>query len=235
MDEITGTPTEPQPGTWILPGRITERATAGNRWIEPGGMECLHCHGKIAGPTYYRVVFDAAPGPNGERYSGIACDTCSRECAEQYATLRPTYSAGLLPTEGNPTDPAVRSKVWIHAFRAATGSYPDDTDRSGKWLVFLPADEIDAFWARVREAIQSGRLGDQAKVATRAKKDLRDGVGKHVVCIYTYDHDDRADVWRIRAELRELGVTWRIYYKADEATMNGRYAAPGQRVSLYAG
>ncbi len=230
------TDTGPRPGTWILPGRITERTTAGNRWMENPRTRtrCLHCDGEITGPAYYEVVFDAAPGPDGAHYGGIACDTCSRECAEQFATLRPSYPAHLLPTEGNPTDPATRGKPWIWAFRAV-GDYPDDTDRSGKWLVFLKADEIDIFWVRVREAVQAGRLGSAAKVATRAIKDSRDGIGKHVVCIYTYDHSDTADVWRIRQVLRDLGVTWRIYYKADEATMNGRYSAPGQRVSLYAG
>jgi hypothetical protein len=38
VDETTDTPTEPQPGSWLLPGRITERTTAGNRWIEAGEL-----------------------------------------------------------------------------------------------------------------------------------------------------------------------------------------------------
>jgi hypothetical protein len=232
-DDEMGEPTEPQLGSWILPGHIVERTTAGNRWIERGGVHCSHCRGEIAGPTYYDVEFRVAPGPDGARHWGLGFDTCSRACAERLAARAPQRPPSRMATEGNPTDPGVRGDGWIFAFRAV-GEYPEDTDRSGKWLVFLPVDEIDAFWARVREAVRAGRLGDSAKVATRATTDRQRGIRTHVVCIYTYDHADTADVWRIRRALRvELGVTWRIAYKADEATAKGQYAASVQRVSLY--
>lgn len=39
---------------------------------------------------------------------------------------------------------------------------------------------------------------------------------------------------RVRQRLRERGVTWRIPYKTDEATLAGQYAGnTKRRVSLY--
>jgi len=51
-----------------------------------------------------------------------------------------------------------------------------------------------------------------------------------VICVYTYDWADEVDVRRIREELRRLGITWKIPYKADEDTIKGRY---GKGVSKY--
>jgi hypothetical protein len=48
--------------------------------------------------------------------------------------------------------------------------------------------------------------------------------------VYTLDADDRADVGRVLAELRRLGFTGRLNYKADDDTLAGMY---GSGASLY--
>ncbi len=55
-----------------------------------------------------------------------------------------------------------------------------------------------------------------------------------VICVYTYDHTDEADVMRVRQRLKELGYTRKLPYKTDAATYAGLYrATTGGRVSKY--
>ncbi|KAJ3158385.1 hypothetical protein HDU86_002851 [Geranomyces michiganensis] len=81
---------------------------------------------------------------------------------------------------------------------------------SGKWLVFRSLKAIDKMWNRISRATVAGTLGTAAKVAPRS-----DNGTCHVVCIYTRDYTDAADVARVRDALRRLGVTERIVYKPD--------------------
>lgn len=55
-----------------------------------------------------------------------------------------------------------------------------------------------------------------------------------LICVYTYDWTDEADVMRVREELRNLGFTWRLPYKTDEDTYNNIYRATGHKhISKY--
>jgi hypothetical protein len=122
---------------------------------------------------------------------------------------------------------------WLCADRRC-GDYPADTERCGKWLLFVPVEQIDGVWDKVRAATEEGRLGGSAKVATARPSPLASNPAVRVVCVYTYDWADEADVMRVRAELRGLGFTAKIAYKADEDTLAGNYARGGKgRVSKY--
>ena len=133
--------------------------------------------------------------------------------------------------ESNPTE--VTYHAWIYAIRKQ-GSYPEPTERSGKWLIFLSAQSIDRYWAKIKEAVEQGQLGEQTKVSTRSpasmppevrrKKEER-GDTRFVVCVYTYDYADEADVMRVRQVLKELGIQREIIYKADADTRAGSYGA----------
>jgi hypothetical protein len=101
----------------------------------------------------------------------------------------------------------VERTYWIYAEREPNASeYPDNTPRSGKWLIFRTRAEVDAVWERVKDATKHGLLGPAAKVAT-AKPNPLGRPGRHVVCVYTYDWRDEADVLRVREVLRRLGIT----------------------------
>jgi hypothetical protein len=98
--------------------------------------------------------------------------------------------------------------------------------RPGKWLIFVSRSRIDALWDDVRRAVTSGRLGHAAKVSTALPNPLSRDPKKHVICVYTADEADAADVRRVRDGLRALGVTWKIPYKSDAATGAGQYDDP---------
>jgi hypothetical protein len=116
-----------------------------------------------------------------------------------------------------PTEPASDSRkpsevsdvYWLVARRRA-GDYPEHTERRGKWLLFVPVAEIDQVWEKIRVATEHGRLGGWAKVATAMPSSLAKNPLRRVICVYTYDSTDEADVRRVRAELRALGFTAKI-------------------------
>ena len=108
--------------------------------------------------------------------------------------------------------------------------------KAGKWLIFMDREHIDDVWAKIKTATEQGRLGMAAKVSTAKSKSADIGYKKgiHVICVYTSDWTDEKDVKRVREELRKLGITNKIPYKADEDTIKGKYAAKGHKsISKY--
>lgn len=120
---------------------------------------------------------------------------------------------------------------WIIAERRE-GSYPEHTTRGGKWLIFVRAALVDDWWSKIKSATESGLLGGGSKVATMKPNANASDPDSHVICVYTYDASDEADCTRVREALRDLGVTWKIPFKADSDTRAARYAKRGSgRVS----
>jgi len=133
--------------------------------------------------------------------------------------------------EANPSE--VIEVYWLYAIRQK-GTYPKPTPRSGKWLIFVDRNDNDAVWATIKEATEAGRLGGSAKVATTKPNPYATDPKTNVICVYTYDWTDEADVRRIRTELRSLGITQKIPYKADADTLRDKYRVTGhRRISKY--
>lgn len=132
------------------------------------------------------------------------------------------------------TNPSqVTDEYWIFAERKQ-GTYPPHSKNGGKWLIFVPLERIDKIWSKIKLAIESGKLGEMSKVATAKDNANATNSSTKVICVYTYDWTDEQDVMRIRQELRQLGITRKIPYKADEDTDSGKYANQGtKRISKY--
>jgi hypothetical protein len=107
-----------------------------------------------------------------------------------------------------------------------------EDEMAGKWLIFLPPDDVDAAWIRVRDATCGNELGISAKVSTaKPNPDSRDNT--KVIYVYTPDWRDEGDVMRVRERLRELGFTDRLGYKRNIETFKGEYSQKGKRVTFY--
>ena len=137
---------------------------------------------------------------------------------------------GFFKTKGTPS--TEKRVYWIYAFRKK-GRYPRSTARSGKWLIFVYKKNVDVVWEKIRRATEEGNLGNRAKVAT-SKPNPHRKRGLRVICVYTHDWKDVADVKRMRAELRKLGIIQPIPYKADQDSLHDKYSGEGRkRISKY--
>jgi hypothetical protein len=136
-------------------------------------------------------------------------------------------------SDSKPSEVEMAGVYWIYAMRKR-GKYPEATSRSGKWLVFVNIEEIDEVWDKIKKATEEGKLGSDAKVATAIPNPNATNSETKVICVYTYDYADEKDVNRVREELRKLGITKKIPYKADEDTNKGKYAIRGdKKISKY--
>ena len=117
------------------------------------------------------------------------------------------------------------ARLMLHSFaQRKKGEYPKSTIGSGKWLIFVKADQVDEVWAKIKTATEEGKLGGSTKVATAKPNSLATDPNTKVICVYTYDWTDEDYVMRVREELRKLGIAGKLPYKADTDTYAGKYS-----------
>jgi hypothetical protein len=127
-------------------------------------------------------------------------------------------TAPPLPTE-------VYDEYYIWAKRVDPYNYPQPTERSGKWTIYPHVREVDEVWITIRNAVVGGLLGSSAKVATMMPNPHEVHPDEKVICIFTYDSEDREDVLRILRSLREdLGILHKAFYKEDNAARARNYS-----------
>jgi hypothetical protein len=102
-------------------------------------------------------------------------------------------------------------------------------------MVFVPADSVDEYWALIKEAVHKGWLGPSAKVATAYDNPYTRNPAERPIMVYTIDWRDHEDVKRVLCALRGLGIDWRLPYKTDDATIEGRYGRGAARYVSQAG
>ncbi len=129
-------------------------------------------------------------------------------------------------SDRNPSE--VNEFYWLYAKRQ-NKDYSKSTENSGKWLVFVPLDKVDEVWRKIKKVTEKGLLGQISKVATAKENPNATNQNTKVICVYSYDYTDEKDVMRIREELRKIGVTWKIPYKADRKTREGKYQVKGDK------
>jgi hypothetical protein len=106
---------------------------------------------------------------------------------------------------------AVPSKMtgiyWIECKRE---EHPTITPRTGEFRVTTTLAEVDALWAKIKEATETGKLGYKSKVSTVSPdKDAN----HRLICVRSYDADDSADVERIRLALEGMGLSEMVYQR----------------------
>jgi Domain of unknown function (DUF1917) len=102
---------------------------------------------------------------------------------------------------------------WLFVYQKL-GDYPRLA--RGKWLVHTTRERIDNLWQIIALATEEGYLGSFSKVSTAGLQDTAK-TGVHVICMYTYDSNDREDIMRIRAALREMNIIQPLSYQTWNA------------------
>ncbi|KAG5948747.1 hypothetical protein E4U53_006164 [Claviceps sorghi] len=93
---------------------------------------------------------------------------------------------------------------------------------AGRWMIFCPPATVNDLWELVARATANNELGIAAKVAPRPE--LNESTRDRLICIYTSDFMDKADVARVLQRMRELKIAdsgrQNIYYKPGIAGGN---------------
>jgi hypothetical protein len=97
--------------------------------------------------------------------------------------------------------------------------------RSGKWLIYPTCGRAVRVWRAIASAVRDRDLWD-AKISVTQAQVLE---GRHIVCVYTSDFCNAADVRDAAIKLVKLGVVNErtIYYKPDLMTLEGVYSDTG--------
>ncbi|KAH7015126.1 hypothetical protein EDB80DRAFT_327007 [Ilyonectria destructans] len=109
--------------------------------------------------------------------------------------------------------------------------------KAGKWMLFCAPAEVNDVWEIVAKATAKNELGIAAKVLPRPV--LEDPRKDRLICVYTSDFKDKADVARVLQKLRELKLVEArgrpIYYKPDIFTYLGVASGNpwGLKASIY--
>lgn len=86
-------------------------------------------------------------------------------------------------------------------------------------MLFCSATEVNQAWELVAKSTANNELGIAAKVAPRSQTE--DPRKDRIICVYTADFKDKADVGRVLQKLRELRLVEArgrlIYYKPGES------------------
>jgi hypothetical protein len=87
----------------------------------------------------------------------------------------------------------------------------------GKWMLFPTVNEVSHDWQVIAKATAEGKLGHTSKVAT-----WDPSRSQVLICVYTSDFNDLADVKRVLKVLASLSLhsltNRNIYYKCDAYT-----------------
>lgn len=130
--------------------------------------------------------------------------------------------------------PSENKEVFWISDVVVKSDYPEHSERGGKWLIFVPFEELDDWWKKIKSLLHKNKLGAYAKTATAKTNPNANDRKYKVICVYAYDADDKNDVMKIRESLRTIGVTWKIPFKLDSDTFLGRYRKKGEkRISAY--
>lgn len=138
--------------------------------------------------------------------------------------LKGSYNSS---SELPPSQVDISKCYWISASNRNHGFA--QYNREGKWLIFVTRDKVDEMWEKVKQGIKEQALW-HAKVSAK-NPDKRD----HVIIVYTYDYQDRADIIATLDYLQKnvIAATSTIYYKTDAQTSANLYASKGDKAWLY--
>lgn len=167
------------------------------------------------------------------------------EIFNQFADIYPDLAQTIVSMVGSPDEiyrgiregeGVIPSRTfqarWIEQDSPDIDMKAADIEKAGKWLVFLPPDQVDEIWHQIRDLTWKGNLGISAKVSTaKPDPDARDD--RKVIYVYTADWEDEEDVMRVREELRRIGIVDRIGYKRNLETFRGEYSSKGKKVTFY--
>lgn len=128
-----------------------------------------------------------------------------------------------------PAQVTEESASWLYASNNKYHEDSVDSDKVGKWMLFVPRNRVDSVWDQIKAGIRGQQLW-HAKVSTMNANPT------HAIMVYTKDYTDLADVIRVLDYLESADIKPRhkdIRYKTDQQTLSGVYSGGAQKPWIY--
>jgi hypothetical protein len=111
------------------------------------------------------------------------------------------------------------NRFWIYANNPYDKSIIDP-NLTGKLMLFIKKDQLDAQWNIIKKATEDGRLGYNSKCSTAALNPNAIDDIHGLICVYTADYQNMDEIYSIEKKLRKLiQYQGTMYYKTDMQTM----------------
>lgn len=114
-----------------------------------------------------------------------------------------------------PSNPALRAH-FLHAQDPKNPFY--STPLSGKWCMKFDEKAIDEAWGRIEALVDAGKI--RAAIVSTVWSSRAQGFDTQVICVFTDDWRDYADVKRVREVLSQEGFLVTMGYKRDIDTVS---------------
>lgn len=111
---------------------------------------------------------------------------------------------------------------WIHAVDQSFDFKACNPNKFGKWILKCSSDVVDSNWEVIKKATEQGNLGLESKVSTLLRAPGHEDETHYVILVYTKDHQDSSDVFRVLDDIRKLNISLmeeRVRYKTDIQTI----------------
>lgn len=111
---------------------------------------------------------------------------------------------------------------WIYCLNRKY--YLSDKATLGKWCIYGKHSVLDKVWKKLIPIVENNDIINCAKIRTGSVSLLEVLKGKNnktsVICVYTYDFNNKEDVFKVRDLLRSIGIRTIIKYKTEQASID---------------
>lgn len=126
----------------------------------------------------------------------------------------------------------IGSFSWLYA--RDKGKQPVENMKGGKWMLFVPRNELDTCWKHLVEGIHLGLI-EEIKTSIPNELNPRNAKDTFAIMVYTKDYSDIENVEKVLRYIEGANLTKgkTIYYKTNEATKKALYSGGKERAWLY--
>lgn len=106
--------------------------------------------------------------------------------------------------------------------------------KGGKWMLFVPKDELDYCWKHLVKGVQRGLI-EEIKVSIPNELNPRNAVNTFAIMMYTHDYEDKKEVEEVLRYIEDANLNKGklIYYKTNVATKKALYSGGKEKSWLY--
>lgn len=94
---------------------------------------------------------------------------------------------------------------------------------TGKWMIYVPDNELDEVWSRVKDAVEQEGIAPGAKCSTALVNPRQESHGSKIICVYVDHYKAEEETKEVLTHLRRIGIKGKLKFKRDKETFESVY------------